>query len=102
MTALDVLQELHEHGVILTPSPDGTVRCRAPKGALPPVLVDAMREQKAALHGLVEAFEERAAIAQYCGELERPEAETLAWQCVLTPHAGCAACGCPDAAGVTQ
>ena len=55
---------------------------------LTPALVDAMREQKAALHDLVEAFEERAAIAVYCGGLSRLEAEQVAWQCVLGESLG--------------
>jgi|RhiMetdeSRZDD1v2_1073273.scaffolds.fasta_scaffold2246277_2 hypothetical protein len=50
---------------------------------------------------ILEAFEERAAIAEYCGGLTREDAERLAWQCVLAPHAGCAACGLPDGAGAT-
>src|SRR5262245_39901633 len=49
MTALHLLQQLHERGVILTPSPDGTVRCRAPKGVLTPELLDAIRQHKAEL-----------------------------------------------------
>jgi hypothetical protein len=96
MTLLNLLQHLHEHGVILLPSPDGTVRCCAPKGVLPPALVDAMRQHKPELHALVEEWSERAAIAEYCGGLPRPAAETLAWRCMLTPHAGCAACGMHD------
>ena len=78
MTALDLLQQLHEHGVILTPSPDGTVRCRALKSVLTPALVDAMRQHKPELHALVEVFEERAAILEYDGRLPRDEAERLA------------------------
>ena len=98
MTALDLLQQLHELGVTLTPYPDGTIQCRAPKGVLTHALVEAMRQHKAELHDLVEAFEERAAIAQYCSGLPRSEAEALAWACVLTEqaHAGCAAWGYPD------
>ena len=38
---------------------------------------------KTALLDLVEDFEERASIAQYCSGLSRPAAEALAWQCVL-------------------
>jgi hypothetical protein len=45
-----------------------------------PDLVAAMRQHKAELHDLVEAFEERAGIAEYCGHLSRHEAEALAWQ----------------------
>ena len=96
MTAVDLLHHLYEQGVILTPSPDGTVRCRALKGVLTPELVDAMRQHKRELHAMVEEWSERAAIAQYCGGLTRAEAERLAWECVLTPHAGCAACGVQD------
>ena len=47
---------------------------------------------------ILEAFEERAAIAEYCGGLAREDAEQLAWQCVLLSHDGCAACGYPDTA----
>ena len=94
MTLLDLLHHLHEHGVILLPSPDGTVRCRAPKGVLAPALVDAMRQYKPELHALVEEWSERAAIAEYCGGLSRADAERLAWVCVLPPHAA----GYPDAA----
>ena len=81
--ALAFLLDLHARGVILTPSPDGTVRCRAPKGTLTPALVDGMRQHKAALHDLVEAVEERAAIAEFEAGVPRAEAEALAWQCVL-------------------
>jgi hypothetical protein len=103
MIALDLLQQLHKLGVSLTPSSDGTLRCRAPKGVLTPALVEKMREHKPELHGLVESWSERAAIAQYCGGHTREEAERLAWQCVIVPHAGCAACGLPiDSSGGAQ
>jgi len=91
MTAVDVFQQLHEHGATLTPALDGTVRCQAPKGVLTPARVETMRELKAELHDLVEAFEERAAIAEYCGGLSRPEAEQVAWESVLILHTGRAA-----------
>ena len=55
MTTLDLLQQLHALGVALTPSPDGTLRCRAPKHVLTPDLVDTMRQHKSELHVLVEA-----------------------------------------------
>ena len=104
MTALALLQQLHALGVVLTPSPDGTLRYKAPKGVLTPALLDAMRQHKDELHGLVEAFEERAAIAQYCSGLLCAEAEALAWACILAEpvHVDCAACGYPDAAGATR
>ena len=45
----------------------------------------------------------RAAIAEYCAGLPRPEAEALAWASILEEptHAGCAACGMQDATGAT-
>jgi hypothetical protein len=83
MTLLTLAQQLHELGVVLTPSPDGTLRYKAPKSTLTPALLDAMRQHKQELHHLVEAFEERAAIAQCCSGFPRPEAEALAWACIL-------------------
>ena len=83
MTALDLLRHLSERRMVLTASPDGTVRCRAPKGVVTPPLVDAMRQHKAELYGLVEAWSERASIAEYCGGLARAAAERLAWQYLL-------------------
>jgi hypothetical protein len=64
MTALDLFHSLHAQGISLTPSPDGTVRYRAPKGALTPTLLDTMRQHKAALHALAEAAEERTTLQQ--------------------------------------
>jgi hypothetical protein len=39
----------------------------------------AMRQHKAELHALAEAFEERAAILEYDGRIPHDEAERLAW-----------------------
>jgi hypothetical protein len=98
MTALGVLQQLRELGVLLTPLPDGTVRYRARKGVVTPALLDTIRQHKSELHALVEEWSERAAIAEYCGGLAQEDAERLAWRCILTSHAGCVACGYPDPA----
>ncbi len=68
--------------VVLTPYPDGALRYKAPKGRLTPELLDAIRQHKQELLDLLEAFEERAAIAQYEGGLERQAVEALAWACV--------------------
>ena len=53
MTPLDLLQQLHALGVMLTPYPDGTLRYKAPKGVLTPELLDAIRQHKAALLALL-------------------------------------------------
>ena len=58
---------------------DGTVRCCASKGTLTPELLDAMRQHKDVLHGLVKACEDRTAIAEYSGGVPRAEAERFAW-----------------------
>jgi hypothetical protein len=83
MTALDLFQQLQHVEVVLTPYPDGTLRYKAPKGTLTPALLAEIRQHKDELHGLLEALEERAAIAEYCAGLSRAAAEALAWQCGL-------------------
>jgi hypothetical protein len=93
MTPLDFFHELHALGVVLTPYPDGTLRYKAPKGVLTPELLIEMRQHKEGLHGLGEVFEERAALAEFCGGLSRADAEQVAWQCALdqTPAQLCVA-----------
>jgi len=46
-------------------------------------LAQQLLSQKAEVLEALEVFEERAAMAEYCGGLSRAEAEQLAWQCVL-------------------
>src|SRR5262245_12348413 len=82
LSPLTLFQQLSKVAVALTTYPDGTLRYRAPEGVLTPDLIDVIRQHKHGLHTLVEAFEERAAIAEYCGGLPRTEAERLAWECV--------------------
>jgi hypothetical protein len=96
MTALALFQQLYALGVRVTPVPDGQVHCRARKGVLTPALLDVIRQHKSELHALAEAWSERAAIAEYCGGLTREAAEQRAWECLLTSHAGCVACGVED------
>jgi hypothetical protein len=55
MSALGLLHQLHDLRITLVPAPDGTLHCRAPQGLLTPALVDAMRQHKAALLGLLAA-----------------------------------------------
>jgi hypothetical protein len=90
------------------PSPDGTVRCRAPKGVLTAmelftdlrasgaVLIPMFDHVRIAappgapclallrdLLDLLELYGERAALAQYCGGLPRADAEALAWHALV-------------------
>ena len=99
MTARDLIRAVHTHGVtIALHGPEHILL--APPGLVPSDLRQAIREQREALLTLLEAFEERAGIAEYCAGLPRVEAEALAWACVLEEqeHTGCAACGLPDTA----
>jgi len=73
--------------VRLTSYPRSRVRCRAPHGVWTPTLLAAINAHQAALADLLEAFEERVAIAEVCGGLPRAEAERLAWSCVLGEEA---------------
>jgi TubC N-terminal docking domain len=102
MTALELLATLHALGVTLSPRVD-RLRVDTPEAVLTDELRQTIRTQKGELLALVETWSERAAIAEYCGGAPRVEAERLAWACVLVEpaHAGCAACGYLDAAGVT-
>ena len=93
-TPLTLLLSLHALGVILTPWPDGTVRCRAPTGVLTPALHATLRQHQQALLDLLEAFEERAAIAEYCGGLAREDAERLAWDCLVQEESSQASGSC--------
>ncbi len=81
MTATALLDELRTKGVHLTVEGEH-VAVDAPKGVLTDDVRQAIRQHKQELLALVEAVEERAAIAEYCGGLPRAEAEALAWQCV--------------------
>jgi hypothetical protein len=80
MTPLDVLQDLRNLGVALTPYPDGTIRYKARRGVLTDVLREAIRLHKEALHALIERYEERAALMEFLGGLTREDAEVQAWQ----------------------
>ena len=81
MTALDVLQQLDDLGVLLTSFPERSARSRAPKGVLTPAMVDAMHQHKPGLHALVEARVMR--------DHSQPAAP-------LTPHYPCVVCGSTD------
>ena len=83
MTPLALLRTLHARGVRMTPYPEGKVRCHAPQGAWTPALLEALNRHQAEVADLLEAFEERAGIAEYCGGLFRPEAQALAWAYVV-------------------
>jgi hypothetical protein len=103
MTAHDIVHAAQAHGVTLALY--GRERILVmPPGVLPSALREAIREHRDELLTLLEAVEERAAIAQYCAGLPRPEAEARAWACILDEqgHTGCAACGYADTAGATS
>src|SRR5262245_59388265 len=69
LTPLALLRTLHARGVRMTPDPGGRVRCRAPEGAWTPALLEALNTHQVAMADVLEVFEERAAIAEYCGGL---------------------------------
>jgi hypothetical protein len=83
LTPLALLRTLHACGIKMAPYPEGKVRCHAPQGAWTPALLEALHTHQAAMAELLEAFEERAAIAEHCGGLSRDEAEQVARQCIL-------------------
>jgi hypothetical protein len=83
MPPLVLLRTLNARSIRVAPYPEGKVRCQALAGAWTPALLATLNTQQAAVAELLEAFEERAAIGEYCGGLARPAAEQLAWQWVL-------------------
>jgi len=82
MTAVELVTLFHGKGVTLTARGD-RLHVDAPQGALTPAFRAALREHKAAVLDLLEAFEERAAIMEYDGRLPGAEAERRAWVCLL-------------------
>lgn len=77
-TPLALLVSLRSLGIALRP--DGNrLYVDITAGNVTRDLLEAMRQHTEGLLDLVEAFEERAAIAEYCGGLPRVEAEALAW-----------------------
>jgi hypothetical protein len=81
MIVQDVLSAVIQAGGRLTPHGEKiTVEAPMP---LPQDVLALIREHKQGLLNLLEAFEERRAIVEYCGGLPRAEAEKLAWNCVL-------------------
>lgn len=81
MTPCALLSTLHQAGMVLTLDA-GTLHYKAPKGVMTPALQQQLTQHKAALLDLLEAFEERAALAEYDGGVPRAEAERLAWVCL--------------------
>jgi len=59
------------------------LRVQDPERNLTDDLRAAIRQHKEALLTLLELYEERAAIMEYCGGLPREEAERQAWEEVL-------------------
>lgn len=82
MSAAAILDDLRQHGAVATLD-GGAVRIRAPRGSLPAALVEAAREAKPELVALLTEdaradFEERAAIMEFDGGMNRPAAEAAA------------------------
>lgn len=82
MSAAAILDDLQRHGAVVTLGAGG-VRIRAPKGSLPAALVEAARVVKVELSALLAedaraAFEERAAIMEFDGGMNRPAVEAAA------------------------
>ena len=79
---LALLRLLRDMGIALRP--DGNhLYVDITAGNVTRAILEALRQHQDALLDLVEALEERAAIAQYCAGLPRVEAEALAWQAVM-------------------
>ena len=91
MTPTELFSTLRQCGVVLVPMVD-RVRVDAPKGVLTPALRDALHQRKQELLDLVEDFEERAAIAEYCAALSPDAAEALAWECLVAVEASREGC----------
>jgi hypothetical protein len=66
MTACEVFALLHTHGATLTSHGD-RLRVEAPADVLSDAMCQAIRMHKEALLNLLELWEERSAIAEYCG-----------------------------------
>jgi hypothetical protein len=82
ITPVALLRMFHVRGVRLRPMLT-CVDVEDHAGVLTDDVRQAIRMHQTALLDLVEAVEERAAIAEYCGGLPRAKAEALAWACVL-------------------
>jgi hypothetical protein len=79
-TPFALLVSLRDMGIALRP--DGNrLYVDITAGNVTRGMLEALRQHKEALLDLVEAFEERAAIAEYCGGLAREDAE---WQAFLS------------------
>ena len=120
MNPATIIQELQVDGVSLTLSPSGTIKATG-DGAAVNRWLTVIREHKAEIIDVLkvgagdtaaepfdrEAWEERAAIAEFDGGLSREDAEWLAWQeddrrrcgeCGNLTHAGVCRVAAPGAA----
>ena len=78
-TLADLLAECDTYGIRLIPVGDGSLTIDAPQDALTPDLLARLKAHKAELLDFVERIEERAAIMEFDGGLNRQQAERLAW-----------------------
>ncbi|MDZ4849995.1 MAG: DUF4326 domain-containing protein, partial [Pirellulaceae bacterium] len=77
--------ELRALGVVLSVDGDGRLIFDAPAGVMTDERLAQLRSDRDAVLALVERFEERAAIIEHDGRLNRADAERLAWSEIDEP-----------------
>lgn len=74
-----LFDDLKSLGVVVSIAPDGRLSVDGPEPVITDDLLDRVRADRDGLLALVELFEERAAIAEHDGGLDRVDAERAAW-----------------------
>ena len=88
MTPAVLLQTLEQVGAVLTPQPDGALRCKAPKDALTHVMRADLRQHKAALVALLKERDARTLPPVPCLVhdaifFERQGEGLICWKCIV-------------------
>lgn len=78
MKAVELLAKLKQAGVILSIRSDGKLAYRGPAESIGPDVIEEIKAVRDELLAVVELFEERAAILEFDGGLDRDEAEAQA------------------------
>ena len=84
----DLLADCDAHGIRLALADGGGLEIDAPQDALTPDLLDRLKARKDDVLAIVESYEERAAVLEFDGGLERREAELMAWNSTLSQLGG--------------